>query len=65
MTNKHEKQEQQKKRTSTMAGPPISTNFSRLQKDNKPRREEEEQHQHSNTPFNLKREVKRTNSTNF
>ena len=36
MTNKHEQQQQ--RRTSTMAGLPTSTNFSRLQKDNKTRR---------------------------
>jgi hypothetical protein len=36
MTNKHEQQQQ--RRTSTMAGLPISTNFSKLQKDNKSRK---------------------------
>ena len=39
-TQQHDKQSltTRRKRTSTMAGLPISTNFSRLQKDNKPRR---------------------------
>ena len=54
MTNKHE--QQQKRRTSTMAGLTISTNFSRLQKGQQTKKKKKKSNINIfNTPSNLKK----------